>query len=125
MEENYLLAKQIVEEKYTSKDKYFYMYICALFGLFMKYPEYIDLIIKVFKDTKIIIEDIPILEIQKTYDLNLISDDELKVQDESVCTNYGVSDSGFEAFIEDGRVQMIKENPLIVCTSFTNSQANY
>ena len=124
MEENYILAKKTVDEKYDSSNRFYYMFICALFGLFMKYPDNKDLVIKSFKDTKIIIEDIPVLEIQKKYNLNLIQDDELEVQDPSICTNYGVSDLGFGYFIQDGKVQMIRENPKIVCTSYNNSPAN-
>ena len=90
----------------------------------MKYPNNKDLIIKSFRETKFIIEDIPILDIQKKYDLNLIQDDELEIQDPSVCINYGVSDLGFGYFIQDGMVQMIREKPMIVCTSKNNSPAN-
>ena len=124
MEVNYLLAKQIVDEKFDNSNQYYYMFICALFGLFMKYPDNKDLIIKSFRETTFIIEDIPVLDIQKKYDLNLIQEDELEVQDPSVCTNYGVSDLGFGYFIKDGMVQMIREKPMIVCTSKNNSPAN-
>ena len=77
MEENYLLAKKIVDKRFDNNNEYYYMFICALFGLFMKFPDNKDLIIKTFMDTKFIIEDIPILDIQKKYDLNLIHEDEL------------------------------------------------
>ena len=124
MDVNYLLAKQIVDEKFDNSNQYYYMFICALFGLFMKYPDNKDLIIKSFRETTFIIEDTPVLDIQKKYDLNLIQEDELEVQDPSVCTNYGVSDLGFGYFIKDGMVQMIREKPMIVCTSKNNSPAN-
>ena len=62
MEENYLLAKSVVDEKFNKDNEYYYMFICALFGFFMKYPDHKELIINSFKDTNIIIEDISVLE---------------------------------------------------------------
>lgn len=124
MEENYLLAKSTVDEMYDSNNQYYYMFICALFGLFMKYPDNKELVIKSFKDTKFIIEDIPLLDIQKKYDLNLIQEDELAIQDSAICINYGVTDLGFGYFIQDNKIQMIRENPMIVCSSKNNSPAN-
>lgn len=124
MEENYLLAKSVVDEKFNKNNEYYYMFICALFGLFMKYPDHKELIINSFKDTNIIIEDISVLDIQKKYDLYLIKEDELAVQDPTACTNHGVSDLGFGYFIQDGKIQIIKDNPTIVCSSKDNSPAN-
>mgnify|MGYP003301041400 CR=1 FL=1 len=124
MEENYLLAKKIVDKRFDNNSEHYYMFICALFGLFMKFPDNKDLIIKTFMDTKFIIEDIPVLDIQKKYNLTLIQEDELEVQDPNVCTNYGVSDLGFGYFIQFGKVQMVREKPMIVCTSKNNSPAN-
>ncbi len=124
MEEKYILAKHIVDEKYSKDNEFYYMYISALFGLFMKYPDNTDLVIEAFRKTKIIIEDRSVLEIQKAYDLNLISDEELDVQDPNVCTNYGVSDAGFGTYVENGKVQMTRENPLIVCSAGKCSPAN-
>lgn len=121
MEENYLLAKQTVDEKFDSTNKYYYMYICALFGFFMKYPDNKDLVIDAFKKTKIIIEDKTIIEIQNDYGLNLLSEEELAVQDASVCINHAISDIGFSHYIEDGKLQTIHTAPLIVCSTFNIS----
>lgn len=123
MEENYLLAKKIVSEKFNSNDEYYYLYICALFGFFMKYPDYKELIIKVFRDTRIIIENKPIFEIQKNYDLSLISEEDLKEQDLSVCSYHGVSDTGFGYYIEDGIIKSIMDKPIVVCSSYDYSPA--
>lgn len=124
MEENYLLAKSIVDEKFNKNNEYYYMFICALFGFFMKYPDHKELIINSFKDTNIIIEDISVLDIQKKYDLNLIKDDELAVQDPKACINHGASDIGIGYFIQDKELQMIQDNPTIICSGKDNSPAN-
>ena len=124
MEENYLLAKSVVDEKFNKNNEYYYMFICALFGFFMKYPDHKELIINSFKDTNIIIEDISVLDIQKKYDLNLIKDDELAVQDPKACINHGASDIGIGYFIQDKELQMIQDNPTIICSGKDNSPAN-
>ena len=119
MEENYILAKQVVDKKFDSSNDFYYMFICSLFGLFMKYPDEKNLVIKAFNDTRIIIEDKTVLEIQDEHNLQLINQEELDVQDETVCMNHGVSDLGFCIAIENDKLVITKERPIIICSSKT------
>ena len=124
MEENYILAKQVVRKKFNPSNDFYYMFICSLFGLFMKYPEHKELIIKAFEETRIIIENKSVLEIQDEYDLQLIPKEELDIQDEKVCMNHGVSDLGFSIAIKNGKLEISKERPIIVCSAKTCSTTN-
>ena len=119
MEEMYLFAKKIVDKKFDKSNCFYYMYICSLFGLLMKYPDYKDLIRDVFINTRIIIEDKTVLEIQDEYDLQLIKQEELDVQDADVCINHGVSDLGFGVSLTNGKLEITDEKPTLVCSSKT------
>ncbi len=116
MEENYLLAKQLVNQKFPEGSGIDGFFILGLYGLLSIYSDYRDIVEKVFLDTDIWFESGTIKEILDRNDIDLADYkyDERSEKDDSA--TYAVSSIGTFVCLEDGKIKIEKHTPYIAAS---------
>ncbi len=113
--DNYLLAKKIVEEKYSKNYKHYPLLVLSVYGLLSKFDK--NIVRDVFKKTTVYIEKGPISEIIKRHKLmNLNYDD--SYDDTEI---HGISNQGYNyIYDEDGKIIEDEKKPFIICARRRN-----
>ncbi len=118
MEENYLKAKQIVLERFSTDYPYYPMLVLGVFALLNQYPTYEELIRSLFLELRLIIEPESMLTIVKKYQLDFadFAEEEEKIEGSSQAT-FGVSSPGKFFTIENQHFQESIDQPTLILSS--------
>lgn len=110
--ENYILAKKIIDKKYKNSE-YYPLLVLSLYGLLNKYNKNKDIVISIFRKTKIIIEEGPIKDIIGRHNITAIDLDD----DENEETGFlGVSNQGYNFYVdENNNILFDTVSPFIIC----------
>ena len=117
MEEQFMQAKQLVDEKYSEEDPYYGVYVLGMYGLIRKYPHHLSFIQKLFRKTEIIIEKGLISKTLQKHNLSFQDIDEREEQ--QLAANGGslpaISYSGIFYFIDrSNHFKRADGNPLVI-----------
>ena len=119
MLENYKIAKKAVEEKIGTEHEFYPLMVSALYGLLTKYKNHKEIVLKVWKETNIIIEEGKIEDILKRHNIGL--DVYNYVPDDENAKTYGVSNQGNTFLMDDeGNITFEKEKPFLICSKDAN-----
>ena len=123
MEEDYYTAYYVVSYKYGEDYLFFPFLVVALYALLRYYDDYKDMILKLFQEVDIYIENDSVFNILKKHNINPLGfDDEEKEMEYSTNATYGVSSRG-NAFDIDmyGNTSFVEDPPFIACSSQVTS----
>ena len=121
MEEQFMQAKQLVDEKYREEDPYYGVYLLGMYGLIRKYPRHLSFIQNIFRKTTIIIEKGLISEILKKHNLSFQDLDEEEERQLAENGNLlpAISYSGVFYFIDrNNRFKRADGNPIVVVNGY-------
>ena len=115
MEENYILACKTVLNKFSKDNEYYSLFVLSLYGLFSKYPNYKDIIIDIFNNVDIYINNKTVDKIIKKNKLNSsFTGDNRKNRN----FTSAISSNKYSFYIEDGkRIGVEEDNAYIVCST--------
>ena len=116
MEENYLLAKQLVNQKFPEGSSISGFFILGLYGLLSVYSDHKDIVEKVFLNTDILFENGTIRQILDRNNIELV---DLKYDEKSELDHsatYTVSSIGTFVYLEDGKLKIKKDKPFIAAS---------
>lgn len=116
MEENYLLAKQLVNQKFPDGSGIDGFFILGLYGLLSVYSNYRDVVQKAFLDTDILFESGTIKQILERHDIELADFKYDERSDSEHTTTYAVSNIGTFVYLEDGKLKIEKGTPFIAAS---------
>ena len=116
MEENYMLAKEIVKQKFPRGSGIDEFLIIGLYGLLSKYSNHKDIVKSAFLDTDIYIEHGTLRQIFHKHNIELDSfkyNEERELQGNAT---YAVSSLGNTICLENGKLKLEKRKPFIVAS---------
>lgn len=110
-------ALEIVSFKVDKNDKFYAMYVLAIYGLLANIKEeYAALVEYVFINTDIYIEDDDIINILEKNDLNIVDLDDMKKDTDYDIAN-AISNPGYYFSFVDDKLKCVKDNAFLVCSS--------
>ena len=116
MEENYVLAKKLVKEKFPNGSAVDELLILGLYGLLSEYSNHKDIVSKAFRDTNIYFEHGSIEKILNRHDIDL---QEFKYDERSnskYTISSAVSNLGTYIYLENGELKLEKDSPFIAAS---------
>lgn len=118
MEENYLLAKKLVSQKYGD-NSYYPLLVVSLFSLLEKYPDYYHLLIYLFLSTNIYIEDDTVDKILNKHHIDYVFLEEDDDED-----TMGLSIPQDIIYIQDNGLICVQKQSIVICSTLnlTNTQ---
>ena len=116
MEENYLLAKRLVKQKFPEGSGIDGFFILGLYGLLSVYKDYQDIVEKVFLDTDILFESGTIKQILDRHDIELADFKYDERSESEHSSTYAVSNLGTFVYLEDGKLKIEKGTPFIAAS---------
>ena len=123
MEEDYYSAYKMVSYKYGEDYPFFPFLVVALYALLHYYDDYKDMILKIFQEVDIYIEDDSVFNILKKHDIEPFDfDEDEKAMKYSTNATFGVSSRGHGFDVdEEGNTSFVEDPPFIACSYQTSS----
>ncbi len=122
MEEDYYTAYHIVSYKYDEDYPYFSFLVVALYALLHYYSEYKDIILKLFQNVDIYIEDDSVFNILKKHHIEPIGfDEEEEELENSTNEVFAISSRGDTFDIDEDGNTSFGEEPLYIACRYHNS----
>ena len=113
--DNFLLAKKIVNKRFSNNNKLYPLYVLSLYGLLNKYKNNKNIVIELFNKTNFYIEKGPIKEIIKRNNITRIDLDDDNNEETGIL---GLSNQGYNFVIDENNNILIDDNyPFIICDS--------
>lgn len=116
MEENYILAKKIVNEKFPDGSGIDGFFILGLYGLLSIYGNHKDIVSKAFLNTDILFEHGTIKEILNRNNIDLQEFKYDERAESSEMATYAVSNLGNYICLEDGQLKLENDKPFIAAS---------
>lgn len=118
MEQNYILAKKLVEDRFGREHELYSMLVMAFFGFFERYPERKQMIIDIAYDTLFIFGNQPIEELAKTYDIDdsFVGKSNNDPNNKSIC--HGYSSPGYVVSVSSKDILIDEKGPYIICSLY-------
>jgi len=124
MMEEYTLAKQIVETRFSKEDDFYPFFVLSIYSLLIVYHNYQDIIAEVFSELDIFIENDTVPNIMRNngFDPDDYYGQDEEMDDEYDITSYGVSSTGHNYFLED-KCEFVddKKHPFIICSTLDST----
>ena len=122
--EDYILAKKIVETRFSKGDDFYPFLVLSVYSLLIVYHDYKDIVADVFSELDIFIENDTVSNIMKNNGFNPDDyyghDDEVEAEND--ITSYGVSSSGHNYYLEGGKKFVDeKTHPFIICSALDST----
>ena len=114
MEEEYILAKKIVSNKYEEDYPYYSLLVLGLFTLIHKYRDYSNIVEDIFNKTNIIIDKDNIINLLKNYELCLVDTERDNIDNDT----YGLSSYNCRFILyNDNTIHKKEGTPYLICDS--------
>lgn len=124
MMEDYILAKKIVETRFSQDDNFYPFFVLCIYSLLIVYQDHKDIIEEVFSELDIFIGNDTVHNIMR--DNGIEPDDYYGHDDEADAehniTSYGVSSAGHNYYLKD-RKEFVDEktHPFIICSTLDST----